>query len=110
MTLHRLSTLPITSPPAPHETPGSYLHRLENLNGLPRGRISEALATGRLFPRWSSIPAAEIDIQQLSRLRGHSPTTLRHAIPELREPPPDPGLYQWYPERSCCRCTWRDGG
>jgi hypothetical protein len=101
----RPRTLPITVPPARHETVASYLARLACLHGVD----------GDELWRQVSVPAPtptrrKVDPQMLSALTGRPPGHLAGALLELRDPPPSWEAFRHNPQIGCPRCDARHIG
>ena len=103
--LSRLSRLPIAVAPARQETVASYLARLAALHGLHSREIWELVSVRR--PRSTR---REVATDRLAAVTGRPVQHLSHALPELRDPPPDWTAWRHQTQLGCPRCDARHEG
>jgi TniQ len=97
--------LPITVPPAHHETVASYLARLATLNSLDGDELWLRISTPNPTPSRRAI-----DLHHLAALTGRPEGHLAGALLELRDPPPTWPAFRHNPQIGCPRCDARHPG
>lgn len=98
--------LPITVPPARHETLASYLTRLAALHGLHPREL-----WGPVSSPQPGMTLRTMLVDRIAAFTGRPSTQLARALPELRDPPPDWTAWRHQPQPRCPRCDARhDGG
>ena len=102
MWLHRL---PVAVPPAHGETLASYLARLASLHGLSLHELCAPISTPQPgTTKRSIIP------DRLATITGRPLSHLAHALPELRDPPPDWAALRHEAQPGCPCCDARHLG
>lgn len=91
---------PIPLRPAHHETLTSYVARLAAVHALPY----EDLWTCLSAPTGSGSRRLIVP-DRLAAATGRPTATLEHALPELRDPPPDWKQWRHYPQRAGPLCS-----
>lgn len=97
--------LPVTVPPAHHETLASYLNRLATLNSLDGDELWLQVSTPDPTPSRRTART-----EQVAALTGRAPGHLAGALLELRDPPPTWQAFRHDPQIGCPRCDARHLG
>lgn len=104
----RPARLPLPVAPAHQETVASYVARLAAVHRLPYWEFWKGLSEpNQPRPRGRR---RLVVLERLVAVTGRTATALAHALPELRDPPPDWPQLRAYPQTACPRCTARHPG